>query len=60
MSILSRLGWMVLFALGITICAIAFLVSGSANVMLHAAAWPLAKIQSAALKTMRDFNRAAQ
>jgi hypothetical protein len=55
-----RLGWLILFALGLLICAAAFLICGSANIVLLGAAWPFGKIQAASLKTIRDFNKAVQ
>jgi hypothetical protein len=60
MSIIARLGWLVLFALGILICSAAFLICGSANIALLSAAWPFGKVQAASLKTIRDFNKAIQ
>jgi hypothetical protein len=59
MKIVSRLGWLILFALGILICSAAFLICGSANIALLSVAWPFGKISAASLKTIRNFNRAA-
>jgi hypothetical protein len=59
MKIVSRLGWLILFALGLTICSAAFLIFGSANITLLAAAWPFGKVQAASLKTIRLFNSKA-
>jgi hypothetical protein len=60
MNRFSRLGWVILFTLGILICSAAFLICGSANIALLGAAWPFGKIQAASLKTIRDFNEAIE
>lgn len=59
MSNVNRVGWWVLFALGLLICSAAFLICGSANIALLGAAWPFGKIQAASLKTIRLFNSKA-
>jgi hypothetical protein len=57
---MKRLAWWILFALGLLICSAAYLVCGSANILLLAAAWPFGKVQAASLKTIRDFNSKAK